>query len=896
MKHQTQFKQWFSPVSSAAALVLLMAAGNAAALGLGSIHVRSNLGEVFSADIDINTISASEAESLRVNLADPMAYEAAGLEMSSALQGVTVSLEKRADGRSYLQIRGSRPVNDPFMDILIQTDNNESGRATRGYTVLIDPPAGLMKAPKVTAPALTAEAKAPRVKKTEPVRESQASAESAAPAPASATAPAPSQTGEGLRVQRGSTAGAIARQMAAQQGVSYDQMLAALVRQNPDAFIGGNVNRIKAGAVLQAPSAEQATSVSQQEAKRQWMASGNNFKEYRRRLAQVDGAAVDASTGRSSRGSVAGEATDQSTTTARRDKLTLGKARAHANRRSAEEKVLSKRHRAESSARQAELSKNIEELKKLSGKAEQSSAAVTAAAPKKNTAGASVAAPILSAQTEAKKATLAPSPAPTSIPTHTQTPSPVAPTHAVVQAAATAASAPEVAASAPEVAASAAQAAASAASESASQAAAAVQTPEPAPTKRPAAAIKPAVAADDAKSNLMDKLSDWALPLGGVLGAGVLGGLGFAFLRRRKNQGGAVDSAAFLESKLEADSFFDASGGQRVDTSSHASGISSSMVYSPSQLDAAGDVDPVAEAGVYMAYNRDQQAEDILKEAMRTNPSRVAIYTTLMEIYAKRGDVKAFDVVAREAHHLTGGQGEDWAKALELGRQIDPANPMYGSDGSAPSTARDEDKDAGHEEADAAYYSRPAAAPTAPMSLEHAQSTAKIEAEDLDMVFRNSDFKLPEPEEVVSAPAHLETKPMQVEPLAAASPVHAPTEHMDLNFDLGVPSPAQAETAPEASGVDMQFTEAALSGNAPLVSEEPLKFDMSDLSLDLSDAPAKEQPAAASNDPWQTKLELMREFVALGDNDGARSIADEVIASAPADIADQARTFIATMV
>jgi pilus assembly protein FimV len=907
VKHQAQFKQWLSPVSSAAALALLMAAGNAAALGLGSIHVRSNLGEVFSADIDINTITASEAESLRVNLADSMAYEAAGLEMSTALQGVTVSLEKRADGRSYLQIRGSRPVNDPFMDVLIQTDNSESGRATRGYTVLIDPPAGLMKAPKIAAPALTAETKAPRAK-PEPVRQPRASVESDSPTPPPATPPVAQQTGEGVRVQRGSTAGAIARQMAAHQGVSYDQMLAALVRQNPDAFIGGNVNRIKTGAVLQTPTTEQATSISQQEAKRQWMTSGNNFKQYRRRLAQMDGQTLDNAAGRSSRGSVAGEATDQSATAAPRDKLTLGKARAHGNRRSAEDKVLRKRHRAESSARQAELSKNIEDLKKLSGAAGQSTTPSAAnPASKKNAAGVAVSAPLLSAQTEAQKSTVKATPQAAPKVELTHTPSPVAskatpiaadlhanaPAAAAVVASAAAAapvaSAPEATASAPADNASAALATEAAGAEQAQATAV--------PTAAPILATKPKV--DTApETTLVDKLKNWALPLGGgLLGAGVLGGLGFALLRRRKrNADGAVDSAAFLESKLEADSFFDASGGQRVDTSSHSSGISSSMVYSPSQLDAAGDVDPVAEAGVYMAYNRDQQAEDILKEAMRTNPSRVAIYTTLMEIYAKRGDVKAFDVVAREAHHLTGGQGEDWAKAVELGRQLDPANPMYGDGGAAPSTGRDDAQASGHDEDDAAYYARPAAAPTAPMSLDQAQSTAKIEAEDLDMVFRNSDFKMPEPEEAVSAPAHLATTPMQVESLTAAAPLHAPTEHMDLSFDLDVPTPGQAAAPVDAAGADMQFTEAALSGHAPLAIDEPLKFDMSDLSLDLSDAPVKAQPAALPTDPWETKLELMREFVALGDNDGARSIADEVIASAPADVADKARTFIATMV
>lgn len=880
MKHQAQFKQWFSPVSSAAALALLMAAGNAAALGLGSIHVRSNLGEVFSAEVEVNAISAAEAEDLRVNLADAAAYEAAGLEMSAALQGASVTLEKSADGRSYLRIRGVKPVNDPFIDLLIQTDNLQSGRATRGYTVLIDPPAGLVKAPKIAPAALPAESKAPRVK-PEPVREAGANTESAAtatpPAATAKTKPAPAttaQTDAGLRVQRGNTAGAIARQMAEQQGVSYDQMLAALVRQNPDAFIGGNVNRIKAGAVLQAPTAEQATSVSQQEAKRQWMASGNNFKQYRRRLAQMDGAELDASAGRSSRGSVVGEATDQAGSGTQRDKLTLGKART--NRASTEEKVLRKRHRAESSARQAELSKNIEELKKLSGAAEQPTAAAVAT-PKKNAAGVSVAAPLLSAETEAHKALA------------TQVPSPVAvssiqPTAGEGEA--TAVPAAENVASAPELTASAAEEAASAAAESASAVAAAMETPEPtqAPTAQPVAVAQ----TEAAESGWMDKLSDWALPLGGVLGAGVLGGLGFAWLRRRKKQAeGAVDSAAFLESKLEADSFFDASGGQRVDTSSHSSGISSSMVYSPSQLDAAGDVDPVAEAGVYMAYNRYEQAEDILKEAMRVTPSRVAIYTTLMEIYAKRGDLKAFDVVAREAHHLTGGQGEEWAKALELGRQTDPSNPMYGAaDAAAPADADD-----------APVFERAAAAPTAPMSLEQAQEAAKIEAGDLDMVFRNSDFKVSQGHDApASMPAHLQTTPMQME-TAAASPAaaagaDAPTSHMDLNFDLDIPEIA---AAPAEAGADMQFTEAALSGQAPLAADEPLKFDMGDLSLDLSDGTPVAAPAAG-NDPWLTKLELAREFVALGDSDGARAMAEEVLANAPADVADKARTFIATMV
>ena len=156
------------------------------------------------------------------------------------------------------------------------------------------------------------------------------------------------------------------------------------------------------------------------------------------------------------------------------------------------------------------------------------------------------------------------------------------------------------------------------------------------------------------------------MPVAGGLLA-LLAGLGIYGMRRRK-KGAGVDSS-FLESRLQPDSFFGSSGGQRIDTS-EAAASGSSMVYSPSQLDAAGDVDPVAEADVYLAYGRDLQAEEILKEAMRSTPTRVAIHNKLLEIYAKRRDAKAFEVVATEAFGLTQGDGGNgrtpvsWAKSL----------------------------------------------------------------------------------------------------------------------------------------------------------------------------------------------------------------------------------------
>ncbi len=121
---------------------------------------------------------------------------------------------------------------------------------------------------------------------------------------------------------------------------------------------------------------------------------------------------------------------------------------------------------------------------------------------------------------------------------------------------------------------------------------------------------------------------------------------------------------------------FGAAGGAKVDTGTgeiHGE-------FGPGGAAAtieAEEVDPIAEADVYMAYGRDTQAEEILKEALAKDPSRQPIRVKLLEIYANRKDVKAFEAVAAEIHAATNGEGADWKKALALGVQLDPENPLY---------------------------------------------------------------------------------------------------------------------------------------------------------------------------------------------------------------------------
>ena len=99
------------------------------------------------------------------------------------------------------------------------------------------------------------------------------------------------------------------------------------------------------------------------------------------------------------------------------------------------------------------------------------------------------------------------------------------------------------------------------------------------------------------------------------------------------------------------------------------------------------EVDPIAEAEVYLAYGRDAQAEEILKDALKKDPNRQEIYLKLLEIHAQHNKPSAFETVAAELYSVSQGKGETWQKAVTLGRQLDPNNPMFGEGAAAAAAA-----------------------------------------------------------------------------------------------------------------------------------------------------------------------------------------------------------------
>ncbi|MBS0316899.1 MAG: fimbrial protein FimV, partial [Proteobacteria bacterium] len=770
-------------VAAAVALALGLSAIDAHAFALGRLTVRSALGEPLRAQIDVPEITPEEAVSLRVTMAAPSAFKAAGLDYNPIVPRLHIDLQRGPGGHAYLSVTSDRPINDPYLDIIVEA-NWSTGRMLRDYTMLFDPTErrALAQQEAPTAPQIPATPIPPQATNL-PLPTARRSAQPPAPRPVRPPEPKveSSAGGDHVTVARGDTAGRIA---AAHKpsNVSLDQMLVALLRANPDAFIDGNVNRLKAGAVLNLPDAQQAAATPAGTARETVVAQSRNFNNFRRELAEHAPATRMATANRSAAGSVQANVEEQASAAASPDKLTLSKGSVQA-KNGPEAQALAARKAADAKARVAELNKNVTELSKLDGASKAAGSTPPAAA----------------GETAAKGGVTVPI------------------------AAAPPASAPAVAATTAATAAAPAQSASAAptpAVQASTAAAPAVQASATAPAK-PAAKPK-VVPVPAAEPGFLSQVMDNPLvPAGAAVIIALLAGLGFYRARQRRKTG-EVDSA-FLESRLQPDSFFGSSGGQNVDTAKASPPPSSSMVYSPSQLDAAGDVDPVAEADVYLAYGRDLQAEEILKEALRTNPTRASIYTKLLEIYAKRRDAKSFELTATEAYGLMTGAGSDWEHVCKLGQELDPANPLYQPGGQPQAPSAQERKPAVPEEMIS----------TMPFTAQPALSQPTMPV-DLDLDFSADDrSRRPAPK--------VATKPMGL--MRADETLRVPMDHDEA---------AEHGSAPKAATKPMGLMDANETLRVPMAHDEPAPLDATTHDGDTLRGPihpagsAEPAPASAS--------------------------------------------------
>ncbi len=854
----------------AAGLIAAPLMANAA--GLGKLSVTSALGQPLAAEIELFAADKAELDSLSASLASDQAFRDARVEFAPVLSSLRFTVVKKPNGKAVLKVTSSRPVNDPFVDMLIEL-NWASGRLVREYTMLLDPPGTAVAqtvAPVVVAPepapspvtAAPEPAPFPVTAAPEPAPspvtaapEPAPSPATAAPEPASAYALAPESAPEAApapvpeaapetppatesaaeapkaqpeaAVAAPSTATSSAPQPAPapqadaaasdQVAVKRGDTLSHIAsRVRPDAvsleqtLVGlyrenphafeGNINRLKAGKSLNVPSAEKVAAISQQDAVRELKLQSADWRAYRQKLAAAVSAAPEAQP-------TSGQASSGTITPKVEDRAEPAAA--------SQQDVLKLSKVTPPAAAQAKPAENLA--------AQEQEEDATAREKSLQESGQRVA--MLEKQiedmeklAELKQETEAPAAA-------ADEPAPAAPAEAPA--------APEPA----------------------------VAEAEPAAPTVAAPQASPAPADNWYDPILADPLY-WggglaALGLGGVLWWMMAGGS-----RRRKTSIELEDSLMSPGEARPVNAAGAASGGS-VNT-----GDSSFLTdFSQAGLGTIDthDVDPIAEAEVYMAYGRDAQAEEILKEAIGKNPDRHEIRVKLLEIYAARRNAAAFGAAAGELYAALGSKSSPlWDKACEMGRSIDPTNPLYGSAESGASPAATVAATAAVAGGAVAFADEPIVPRSLAVASPAAQAIAKLDsvpapAPVLESVAANSPLDFETAGDVLDFDSFPAVAPAAKSAAEPAADLREPDTH-GLKFelpDLDIPA-----------GMNSDLTQDLGLGDSGADS----KYDFSGFDLDLGGADGGEL------DEVGTKLDLARAYVEMGDKEGAREILNEVLA------------------
>ncbi|MBD9675206.1 LysM peptidoglycan-binding domain-containing protein [Pseudomonas sp. PDM18] len=214
--------------------------GMAGALELGDISSRAALGQTLSANIDLRGVADLSSEEVAVSLASADDFERLGVDRNVVASGLKFTPDVGKNGRGVIHVSSSKPIREPYVNFVLQVVWPQ-GRLVREFTLLLDPPTYL--ASPVTPPAIApvAAVRAPQVQPLAP-----------SVAPSVANSPADS-----YRIQRNDALWDIASRNRPSSSVSVMQTMVAIQRMNPDAFVDGNVNRLKAGQVLRLPSEQQ---------------------------------------------------------------------------------------------------------------------------------------------------------------------------------------------------------------------------------------------------------------------------------------------------------------------------------------------------------------------------------------------------------------------------------------------------------------------------------------------------------------------------------------------------------------------------------------------------------------------------------------------------------------
>lgn len=398
--------------------------------------------------------------------------------------------------------------------------------------------------------------------------------------------------------------------------------------------------------------------------------------------------------------------------------------------------------------------------------------------------------------------------------------------------------------------------------------------------------------------SLVDQVLDNLPYVGAGLGVLVLlGALAVRAVKRRR------------ESKSDSEESGPARAGAAVAAGGAGAAFSATatdlgIANAPAAKDIAEDVDPVAEAEIFMAYGRDGQAEELLKEALAAAPGRHEVSLKLLQIYAKRKDAKAFEQTARELQQGTGGTGEIWDQAARLGYQVDPGNPRYAA---GRPTSGDEAGAQDEMSADAGAAENvdfnigvddPAATTATDIDLGDSGSG------DLDktQVFSPGELGMGG-EESPAEPAMAMDLNLDLPDAGTGSETDGGSIDFEINLDnlpaSSAAGPAEPEAPASSGSIDFDMgslsMEPAEPKSAPGAAPE---IDLSGISLDLGTETTPQTSPTGKDDHWydvQTKFDLAKAYQEMGDKDGARDILKEVLQEGDAEQKSAAQAVLASL-
>jgi len=591
------------------------------ALGLGEIEMQSALNQPMNAAIELTSSAGIDLSKVSVTLAPQADHQRVGLSRSSILNDFKFKVAKNARGNAVVNISSDRAVQEPFLEFLLEL-SWPNGRLLREYTILIDPP--------LTMPARAASPATPVSRAPAATRSTRPTTRASQPAPVPVRTAAVAASADSYGpIRRNENLWSIAEKLRRDPGVTNQQMMLALQRKNPQAFINGNINNLRADVTLAVPSRDEilalSSSEAQAEARRQYsewkngqppqdtgvatateqMARGDTAVagggESRLQITAPD---LDAVAG----AAAPGDPLDTASPTGEASNESLNQQLALAT----EEAATSQAESAEYQSRVTELEGQVETLSKLMQLKDAALAMLQA-----QVAGNDVMEDTLAATEPDGK---------------------------------------QIAAESGEI-----------VEETVIETEAGSEFVDE--------DVELVTATEESPGGLLDTVLDNPLLSAlGVLTAVILAAFAWSSTRRKQETGLFGDETTLARHLSATGHTADDQPVVAMDVDEQNREPDEQPFMPDAQNDAG---DPVTEADVYLAYGRIQQAEDVLQSALANEPDNHAIRIKLLEVYHAAGNVTAFD---REAGTFRDGISEEdalWVQVAAMGYAMSPGNDLY---------------------------------------------------------------------------------------------------------------------------------------------------------------------------------------------------------------------------